>query len=122
MRWPFGTVATIILVLLAACVYLTIEPLAVFDYDGGALAESLEDEVPDEYGAAECSEQSGGWRCLIETGSSATFGGAYDLKVDEEGCWVARPIPYEKAPLAAQPPPACVDILDVTKISSFLDL
>jgi hypothetical protein len=122
MRWPFGTAATVILVLLAVGIYFTIEPLAVLDYDGGSLAESLEGEVPDEYGDAECTEHAGGWRCLIETTSGDTIGGAYDLKVDEEGCWVARPIPYGKAPPAEPAQPACVDILDVTKINSFLDL
>jgi hypothetical protein len=59
---------------------------------------------------------------LVERESGSGFNAAYQVEVDDEGCWKATPASYQ-----GQPPPAtgrleaCVDVWDITGIASLLD-
>lgn len=114
-RWIPRIAAVVGIALVAATVYTIVEPVQLFGFDGKAPKRSLQDEAPTEYGAAKCTQEGGGWRCLIATGASSGYGAAYELDVDDDGCWTAEPVRYGNSPLDSSQPAlaACVDLTDI---------
>ena len=121
MRVRRAISALVAIAIVAGAIYVILEPVAVFGYDGAALGESLEGEAPDTYGNASCTEQGRAWVCQVEVdpGSTATVG--YALTVDDDGCWNARGIPSGSEPAPSEPESGCVDILDIVGFSSLFD-
>lgn len=118
MRWIVRLVALLALVLPAVAVYAILEPVAMFGYDGPALAHSLEGEAPEQFGDAGCNEREGGeWLCSIELDPGTGREHGYELRVDDDGCWRARPV---EAVAESRPRPGrlkgCVDLLDIIGI------
>lgn len=122
MRFLPSIWTLIALALIAGVVYVALEPVKVFGYDGDALAESLEGEAPDGYGEAECTEMPPSWECEIALQPGSDTGAAFRIKVEDDGCWTAVPVQLGNQPI---PSPevleACVDLLDISGASALGD-
>ena len=115
MGWTARVLAIGVIGLVGLAVYVVLEPVAIFGYDGDALSESLEGKAPSSYGRAECKEHPGGWLCDIETDPGSGFGASYTLTASDAGCWEATPVRYGKPPIPKEQVSVsgCVDVIDL---------
>ena len=109
------------LIAAAAVIYVVLEPVKTFGYDGDALAESIEGEVPDDYGNVECQEVGRAWECGRDVDAESGFETGFLVTADDDGCWTAVPR-TTTGPTGDQKMSACVDILDISGLSSVFDV
>lgn len=87
------------------------KPDIVFDVDAGAVASSLDDELPKGAEVRACDFQGEGrWQCSVERDGSRS-GPPLIVKLDEDRCWAIED-PRGRGPAAPVEPDTCINLAD----------